>query len=104
MLVVGTNLINGAALWKIILVSLVCGSGAAIAFGLLLVGLSRSRGEGSSGSTGDRVLGYAVAGICTLFVLAVIVFGLKATIDKPASKKPPAASKSAALSTRTLPL
>jgi hypothetical protein len=103
MLAFGTDLINGAALWRIILVSLICGSGAAIAFGLLLVGLSRARGEGSSRSEGGRSVGYAVSGICALFIAAVLVFGVKATLDKPA-KKPAPAPKSAAISPRTLPL
>jgi hypothetical protein len=103
MLAFGTDLINGAALWKIILVSLVCGSGAAIAFALLLLGLSRARGENSDGTTTNTVLGYALAGICAAFCVAVVVFGLKATIDKPA-KKPSPPPKSAALKTRTLPL
>ncbi len=89
MLVFGTNLINGAALWRILLVSLICGSGAAIAFALLLLGLSRARGESSDGSTGGRIGGYALAGICAAFCVAVVVFGLKATIDKPASKPSP---------------
>jgi hypothetical protein len=103
MLAFGTDLINGAALWKIIVVSMVCGAGAAIAFGLLILGLSRARGEGNHGS-GDRVFGYALAGICAAFCIAVVVFGLKATIDKPASKKPPPPAKSASLKSRTLPL
>jgi hypothetical protein len=97
MLAFGTDLINGAALWKIIVVSMICGAGAAIAFGLLLLGLSRARGDGSDGSTGNRVMGYVLAGICAAFCVAVVVFGLKATIDKPASKKPPPSSKTAAL-------
>jgi hypothetical protein len=95
MLAFGTDLINGAALWKIIVVSLICGAGAAIAFGLLILGLSRARGEGNHGP-GDRVFGYALAGICGAFCVAVVVFGLKATIDKPA-KKPSPPPKSAAL-------
>jgi hypothetical protein len=103
MLAFGTDLINGAALWKIIVVSLVCGAGAAIAFGLLLLGLSRARGEGNTGGAGNRIFGYTLAGVCAAFCVAVVVFGLKATIDKPASKKPPA-PKSAALESRTLPL
>lgn len=103
MLAFATDLINGAALWRILVVSLVCGSGAAIAFGLLLVGLSRARGDGSSGSEGGRFLGYAVSGICALFIVAVIVFGVRATVDKPKSKPAPA-PKSAALLRRTLPL
>jgi hypothetical protein len=103
MLGFGTDLINGAALWKIIVVSLVCGGGAAIAFGLLLLGLSRARGEGNTGGSGNRIFGYTLATVCAAFCVAVVVFGLKATIDKPASKKPPA-SKSAALPSHTRPL
>jgi hypothetical protein len=103
MLAFGTDLINGAALWKIIVVSMICGAGAAIAFGLLILGLSRARGEGNTGGSTKRVIGYTVAAVSAAFCLAVVVFGLKATIDKPASKKPPP-PKSAALQSRALPL
>jgi hypothetical protein len=92
MLAFGTDLINGAALWKIILASLVGGAGVAIAFGLLLVGLSRSR----SAQAGERTFGYGLAALSAAFCVAAVVFGLIATIDKPASKPSPP-SKSAAL-------
>jgi F0F1-type ATP synthase membrane subunit c/vacuolar-type H+-ATPase subunit K len=92
LLAFGTDLINGAALWKIILASLVGGAGVAIVFGVLLLGLSRAR----SPQAGGRTLGYAVAGLSAAFCIAAVVFGLIATIDKPASKPSPP-SKSAAL-------
>jgi hypothetical protein len=95
MLAFGTDLINGAAVWKIILASLVGGAGVAIAFGVLLLGLSRAR----SSQAGQRTLGYGVAAISAAFCIAAVVFGLIATIDKPASTPSPP-SKSAAIPTQ----
>jgi hypothetical protein len=83
MLGFATDLINGAALWKIIVASLVGGAGVAIAFGLLLLGLQRARRGG-----GDRVLGYGLATVCLAFCLAAVVIGVVAMVDKPASKPP----------------
>jgi nitrate reductase gamma subunit len=83
MLGFATDLINGAALWKIILASLFGGAGVAIAFGLLLLGLRRARQGGS-----DRVLGYGLATLSAAFCVAAVVVGLVAMVDKPASKPP----------------
>jgi hypothetical protein len=78
LLAFGTDLINGAALWKIILVSLVCGGGVAIVFGLLLLGLTRAR----SSHTGERVAGYSVATLSAAFCIAAVVFGIVAMVHK----------------------
>jgi multisubunit Na+/H+ antiporter MnhB subunit len=89
---IATDLINGAALWKIILASLVAGAGVAIAFGLLLLGLQLKRRR----KRGDRAAGYGIAALSAAFCVAAVAFGLYAVIHKPASK-PSSSGKSAAL-------
>lgn len=100
MLGFATDLINGAALWKIIVASLVGGAGVAIAFGLILLGLHRAR----RGGGGDRALGYGLATVCAAFCLAAVVIGVVAMIDKPASKPPkqPPANVKAAVSLHSM--
>jgi NADH:ubiquinone oxidoreductase subunit 6 (subunit J) len=83
MLGFATDLINGAALWRIIVASLVGGAGVAIAFGVLLLGLHQARKGGS-----DRFVGYGIATICATFCVAAVVVGVIAMADKPASKPP----------------
>jgi hypothetical protein len=83
MLGFATDLINGAALWKIIFASFVGGAGVAIAFGVLLLGLHRARNGGS-----DRFVGYGIATACATFCVAAVVVGVIAMADKPASKPP----------------
>jgi hypothetical protein len=94
MLGFATDLINGAALWKIIVASLLGGAGVAIAFGLLLLGLRQARQGGRR-----RVSGYALATVSATFCVAAVVLGLVAMVDKPASKPPkqPPANVRAAL-------
>jgi NADH:ubiquinone oxidoreductase subunit 6 (subunit J) len=83
MLGFATDLINGAALWKIIVASFVGGAGVAIAFGVLLLGLHQARKGGS-----DRFVGYGIATACATFCVAAVVVGVIAMADKPASKPP----------------
>jgi nitrate reductase gamma subunit len=96
MLTFASPLINGAAVWKIVVASLVGGAGVAIAFGLLLLGLQRARSARAGG--GGRLLGYSVAALAATFCLAAVVIGIVAMVDKPASKppqQPPANAKAA---------
>jgi NADH:ubiquinone oxidoreductase subunit 6 (subunit J) len=93
MLAFGTDLINGAALWKIILASLIGGAGVAIAFGLILIGLTRA---GEAKSESGRLASYAFSTLAGAFCLAAVVAGVIATVQKPSSSKAPAPpSKSA---------
>lgn len=87
MVAFASSLINGAAVWKIVVASLVGGAGVAIAFGLLLLGLQRARA--ARAGAGGRLLGYSVAALAGAFCIAAVVIGLVAMIDKPASKPPP---------------
>ena len=101
MLAFGTDLINGAALWKIILASLVGGAGVAIAFGLLLLGLERAQHARSGGSAGmGRVGGYSLATLAAVFCLAAVVFGVFAMVKKPSSSSSSSKSKSASIPAR----
>ena len=91
MLIVATAYINWSALWKIVLAALVGGAGVVIVFGFLLVGVKIA----NNAKSGAREwAGYALAGVCGLFCVAVIVAGIYAMINKPKSK--PAPKKTAA--------
>lgn len=79
MLALATPVIDGSALWKIILVSLVAGAGSAIAFGFALLGLARAQ-DAENG--GVKLLNYTLFAVCALYVLAAIVFGLYAMLHK----------------------
>ncbi len=80
MLSIAAPIINGHALWEIVLVSLVAGAGSAIAFGLGLVGLSRASKPETGG--GARVLDYSMVAFAGLYILAAIVFGIYAMVHK----------------------
>jgi len=73
------SLINGSALWRIIVASFVGGAGVAIVFGVLLLGLSR--GEAATGPT-QRLGGYALSVVCAVFCIAAVVVGVYATVHK----------------------
>jgi hypothetical protein len=79
MLTIATAIINGNALWKIILASLVGGAGAAIAFGFLLIGLSRAS---KSPGPAARFVNYLVASSGGLFCVAAVVAGVYMMADK----------------------
>jgi hypothetical protein len=91
MLAIATPLINGNALWKIVLAALIGGAGVVIVFGFLLLFVKYAQGSRSSG---QRAANYAVSGVCGAFCVAAIVFGVYAMSQKPKSKpaKPPAKS------------
>jgi hypothetical protein len=85
MAILASSYINWSALWKIILAALVGGAGVVIVFGFLLVGVKIAN---NAKGGGREWAGYALAGVCGLFCVAVIAAGLYAILNKPASKKP----------------
>jgi NADH:ubiquinone oxidoreductase subunit 6 (subunit J) len=92
---IATPLINTSALWKIIVASLAGGAGVVIAFGILLLGLSRAK---QARGTTQRLADYAISGLAGLFCVAAVVIGIYAMAKKPATPKPKA--KAAAIATR----
>jgi hypothetical protein len=91
MALLASSYINWSALWKIILAALVGGAGVVIVFGFLLVGVKIAN---NAKGGGREWAGYALAGVCGLFCVAVIAAGLYAILNKPKSK--PAPKKTAA--------
>jgi hypothetical protein len=90
MATLATPIINGGALWKIVLASALGGIGVVIAFGLLVLCVTRAEQVRASHG-GERVL-YLVGGVlCGAFCLAVIAIGIYAMAKKPASPKPASA-------------
>jgi hypothetical protein len=85
MAILASSYIDWNALWKIILAALVGGAGVVIVFGFLLLGVKIANNAKGSGR---EWAGYALAGVCGLFCVAVIAAGLYAILNKPASKKP----------------
>jgi hypothetical protein len=79
MLSLADPIVDTSALWKIILASLAGGAGVAVAFGILLLGLSRAA---KTESGGVRVLNYGVVLIAGLFCLAAVVLGIHAMTTK----------------------
>jgi hypothetical protein len=93
--VLAADFINWDALGKIVLASLIAGTGVVIAFGLFLLGVKHWT---SAKSAGTRTVAFALSGVCAVFIAAAVVLGIYAMTQKPSSKKP--AKKSAAI-TRT---
>jgi NADH:ubiquinone oxidoreductase subunit 6 (subunit J) len=85
MLIVASPYINWSALWKICVAALIGGAGVVIVFGFLLLGVKIAT---NAKGGGREWAGYALSGVCGLFVLAVIVAGIYAMVNKPKSKKP----------------
>lgn len=84
MLLFGDPIIDGSALWKIIVAALIGGCGIVIVYGFLLLGIKYSGlSDSSATETGtSRVVGYAIAGICAILVVGVIVLGIYAMTQK----------------------
>jgi hypothetical protein len=72
-------LVDTSALWKIVLASLAGGAGVAVAFGILLLGLSRAA---KTESGGVRALNYGIVLLAGLFCLAAVVLGIHAITTK----------------------
>ena len=92
MLIVASPYINWAAVWKICVAALIGGAGVVIVFGFLLLGVKIAN---NAKSGGREWAGYALAGVCGLFCVAVIGAGIYAILNKPVSKKPAKPTKSA---------
>ncbi len=85
MLIFGDPIIDGSALWKIIVAALIGGCGIVIVYGFLLLGLKFAGVGDETGETEtstSRVVGYAVAGVCAILVVGVIVLGIYAMTQK----------------------
>jgi hypothetical protein len=79
MLSFASPIIDTSALWKIIVASFAGGAGVAIAFGILLFGVSRGQ---STPNGGTRVLNYGVAVLAGAFCVAAVVLGIHAMTVK----------------------
>ena len=89
-----TALINTTALWKIILASLLGGVGVVVAFGFLLLGLSKA--NQAKGRPGEQAGYYLISGVCGLFCVAAVAVGIYAMAKKPSSPAPKPAKTTAA--------
>jgi hypothetical protein len=79
MLTLADAIINGSALWKIVVASFAGGGGLAIAFGILLLGLDRAE---SKTSAGERVFNYTVAVLAGTFCIGAVAVGIWAMTQK----------------------
>jgi hypothetical protein len=76
-------LVDWTALWHIVVIALAFGSGLALGFGLLLLGLSR----GADGKRGvERAGGYVLAGLCGAACIVAIGVGVYVMCNPPKSK------------------
>jgi cation transporter-like permease len=96
MSILATPIINGSALWKIVLASAVGGIGVVIAFGLLVLCVTRAE-QVRSAHGGERVLYLVGSALCGVFCLAVVAVGIYAMAKKPASPAPKPAKAAAVL-------
>lgn len=63
-----------ASLGQVLLVGLIAGAGSVTVFAVGVLGLSRAATAREAGRT--DVLGYGLAGLCFLVVIAVVLYGL----------------------------
>jgi hypothetical protein len=84
MLIFETAIVNWSAIWKIVVVALIGGAGVVVVYGFLLLGLKYAVTDGSGGTHGEgsKVLGYALAAVCAILVVGVIVLGIYAMTQK----------------------
>ena len=94
--ILATPIINGGALWKIVLASALGGIGVVIAFGLLVLFVTRAE-QVRATHGGERILYLLGSAVCGAFCLAVVVIGIYAMAKKPATPKPKATKAAAAL-------
>jgi NADH:ubiquinone oxidoreductase subunit 6 (subunit J) len=79
-------LIDTDALGKIILASLLGGVGVVVAFGFLLLGLSKA--NTAEGRPGEQAGFYLLSVVCGVFCLAAVAVGIYAIAKKPSSAAP----------------
>ena len=84
MILFGDPIINWGDILKIVIAALIGGSGIVIVYGFLLLGLKYA-GVGDTAGTANtsRTVGYAIATICAILVVGVIVVGIYAITQKP---------------------
>ena len=85
MLVLGSAIVEWSAIWKIVIAGLIGGCGIVIVYGFLLLGVKYAGVGDDSGEThaeSSKVIGYALAAICAILVVGVIVLGIYAMTKK----------------------
>jgi hypothetical protein len=84
MLISGDSIINWSAILKIVIAALIGGCGIVIVYGFLLLGLKYATrgGPSQTHSQGATVVGYALAAICAVLVVGVVVLGIYAMTQK----------------------
>jgi hypothetical protein len=85
MLVFGSPIINWSAILKIVIAALIGGCGIVIVYGFLLLGVKYAGLGDDTGQTHtetSKVVGYALAGICAILVVGVVVLGIYAMTQK----------------------
>jgi hypothetical protein len=79
MLSFASPIVDTSALWKIIVASFAGGAGVAVAFGILVLGVSRAQATENGGT---RALSYGVALLAGAFCIAAVVLGIHAMTTK----------------------
>ena len=76
--------IDWSAILKIVIAALIGGCGIVIVYGFLLLGVKYANRDGSGGTHGETstVIGYALAAICAILVVGVVVLGIYAMTQK----------------------
>jgi hypothetical protein len=85
MLIFGDPIIDWTAIWKIVVVALIGGCGVVVVYGFLLLGVKYAGLGDDAGKTHtetSKVIGYAIAGVCAILVVGVIVLGIYAMTQK----------------------
>jgi hypothetical protein len=79
MLTFASPIVDTSALWKIILAAFAGGAGVAVAFGIMLLGISRGQ---ATHNGGVRVLNYGLAILAGAFCILAVVLGIHAMTTK----------------------
>ncbi len=80
MLDLATALVNWSAILKIVVASLIGGAGCAIAFGLVILGVTQGR---RAQNAGGRIASSALSSVAGAFCLSAVVIGCHAMTAKP---------------------
>jgi hypothetical protein len=85
MLIFGDPIIDWSAILKIVIAALIGGTGIVVVYGFLLLGVKYAGLGDDTGQThteSSKVIGYAIAGICAILVVGVVVLGIYAMTQK----------------------
>jgi hypothetical protein len=85
MIIFGDPIIDWSAILKIVIAALIGGTGIVIVYGFLLLGVKYAGLGDDTGQTHtetSKVVGYAIAGVCAILVVGVIVLGIYAMTQK----------------------